>query len=364
MRPSSSMANRLTLAVAGSGKTQGLAEYCATLPREKSVLALTFTQFNQAELQERIRAVAGDRPKIRVVGWYAFLIRHFVRPFVPFKFPGCRVRGFNFEGRPHRYATGIHRFFDAGGAVYRCELARLANELISSSQGALQRRLEGCFDEILIDEVQDLSAHAWDTLDFLLESRIAVTLVGDFRQAVLSTNPRSPKNKAYAHIGALKWFREREQQGRLTIEENAVSWRCRPEIAQFSDSIYARSGLFAPTVAKNERTTEHDGVFWVRPEHAAAYVERFAPQCLRDSVKSGKGFHFEFMNFGEAKGTAYPRVLIVPTGPIGAFVRKGSELKPRSAAKFYVAVTRAAQSVALVLKTPGASDIPQWSPDP
>jgi DNA helicase II / ATP-dependent DNA helicase PcrA len=357
------MADRLTLAVAGSGKTHGLAEYCATLPRERSVIAVTFTQFNQAELRSRIAQVAGDRLRIRVSGWFAFLLRDFATPFVPFLFPGRRIRGFNFDGRPSCFAKGAARFFDASGAAYSCELGRLSSELTDASEGALRRRLECCYDEVLIDEVQDLAAHDWEILDFLLDSDLTVTMVGDFRQALLSTNPRSAKNRPYAQLGAIEWFREREAQGRLTIVESNLTWRCRPEIATFSDSIYARSSLFSPTVAKNDMTTGHDGVFWVHPDDVTAYVERFAPQCLRDSVASGKAHNLDYLNFGEAKGTAYERVLIVPTGPIAEFVKTGADLKPTSAARFYVAVTRAAQSVALVLDGPGVSELPHWQPD-
>ena len=357
------MANRLILAVAGSGKTQTLAEYCANLSRDRKVLALTFTQANQAELRHRISTVAGDHPGIQILGWYTFLLRDFARPFLPFMFPGRRIQGFNFQGRPHMYAKGIQRFLDVDGAVYACELGRLANELTHASSGALRRRIECCYDEILIDEVQDFAAHDWEILDFLLSSTIAITMVGDFRQAVLSTNPRSSKNKPYAHAAAIEWFLERQKNGLLVIETSSVTYRCRPEIAEFSDSIYDKSGLFAPTSSKNDRTTGHDGVFWVHPSNAAEYVKRFAPQCLRDSVKSGRSFDFGYLNFGEAKGTAFERVLVVPTAPIEAFVKAGSELKPQSAAKFYVAVTRASQSVALVLDSPGGSEMPRWQPE-
>ena len=62
---------------------------------------------------------------------------------------------------------------------------------VSAPTGALIRRLEGIYDEILIDEVQDLSAYDWDILDALLISSIEIWMVGDIRQAVLATNGRS-----------------------------------------------------------------------------------------------------------------------------------------------------------------------------
>lgn len=136
------MANHLTLAVAGSGKTRGIVEHCASLPCERRALVLTYTQANQSELRGRLSRYAGDRSGIEVMGWFAFLLRHFARPFLPFRFPGQRILGFNFDGRPHRMATGAQRFLDRNRAAYACELGRLAHELIDASGGTLMRRLE------------------------------------------------------------------------------------------------------------------------------------------------------------------------------------------------------------------------------
>ncbi len=173
------MAKHLTLAVAGSRKTQGIVEHCADLAFDRRALVLTYTQTNQAELRARLAIFAGDHPGIEVMGWFAFLLRHFARPFLPFKFPGERVRGFNFEGIPHRFAIGMSRFLDSGNAVYACELGRLSSELVGASKGALLRRLENIYDEVIIDEVQDLSAHDWDIIDVLLHSHILPPLCPD-----------------------------------------------------------------------------------------------------------------------------------------------------------------------------------------
>jgi len=356
------MANHLTLAVAGSRKTQGIVEHCASLPRDRRALVVTYTQTNQAELRGRLKSRAGDHVGIEVMGWFAFLLRHFARPFLPFKFPAARVRGFNFEGRPHRMANGMSRFLDSNGAAYSCELGRLSHELVAASAGALVRRLECIYNEILIDEVQDLSAHDWEIVDSLLNSSIEVRMVGDIRQSVLATNPRSGKNKKYAYAEAIKWFRERESRGVLEIAENAITWRCHPLIAGFSDTIFHSGWSFPTTTSRNEIVTGHDGVFLVRSEHVDDYVATFRPQCLRSGANSGKSFNLDFLNFKLAKGTTRERVLIVPTDGIIAFVKSGKFLEPGPAASFYVAVTRAAQSVAIALDEPGKSTLPYWHP--
>jgi hypothetical protein len=220
--------------------------------------------------------------------------------------------------------------------------------------------LECLYDEILIDEVQDLSAHDWEIVDTLLDSAIDVRMVGDIRQSVLATNPRSSKNRKYAYADAVHWFRERQARGILEIIEANTTWRCRPEIAMFSDGIFDASWSFPATKSENRTATEHDGVYLLRKEQVDDYVARFRPQCLRHSVASGKEFDLNFLNFKMAKGSTHQRVLIVPTTGIIKFVQSGTYLEPGPAASFYVAVTRAAQSVAIVLDAPGNSNLPYW----
>lgn len=356
------MANHLTLAVAGSRKTQGIVDHCTHLPKSRRALVVTYTKTNQDELNRRLANSAGDHTGIEVMGWYTFLLRHFAKPFLPFKFPSKRVLGFNFDGRPTMMARGVNRFLDSSGAAYACELGRLAHELISESGGALMHRLECLYDEILIDEVQDLSSHDWEIIDECLRSSVDIRMVGDIRQSVLSTNPRSSKNRKYAYAEVISWFRERQAKGLINITESATTWRCHPVIAAFSDTIFDKSWLFPATDSKNEIITDHDGVFLVPKRHVADYVAKYQPQCLRNTASSGKEFHLNFMNFKISKGSTHERVLIVPTAGILKFIQTGDPLEPGPAASFYVAVTRAKQSVALVVDSPGSSLLPYWQP--
>lgn len=357
------MGNQLTLAVAGSRKTQGIVERCASLLSARRVLVLTYTQANQEELRSRLKQYAGDHHNIEVMGWFSFLLSHFAKPFIPFKFPGQRVHGFNFDGIPSRFAGGGEsRFFDSNGAAYACELGRLAHELVADSKGALLRRLECIYDEILIDEVQDFSSYDWEILDVLLRSSIDIRMVGDIRQSVLATNLRSKKNTKYSYANSIAWFRERETEGLLEIKDSVITWRCQPHIAAFSDTIFDSSWGFPATQSKNDAVTDHDGVYLVNTEHVNEYVEMYKPQCLRHSASSGKKFALDFLNFKVSKGMTCERVLIIPTEPIKKFVQSGTYLEPTPASSFYVAVTRAKQSVAIVLDEAGESVIPFWQP--
>jgi superfamily I DNA/RNA helicase len=356
------MPNFLTLAVAGGRKTQGLVNHCQAIPSERKVALLTFTQTNQQEVKARLAAQAGHATGVEVMGWYTFLLRHFANPFLRFKYPGERVGGFDFEGRPGRFAQGKRRFMTVGNNIYGCELGRLAFELMESTP-TLLRRLECIYDEILIDEVQDLASYDWEILQHLLNSNIEVRLVGDVRQAVLSTNPRGRKNKQFGYAASLEWFLEREAEGCLNISYATTTYRCRTEIATFSDTIFDARWAFPGTVSENNDETGHDGVYLVRTEHVYDYMTQFSPRCLRNSISSAKHLDLPFQNFKGVKGATFERVLIAPTKNIETFITKGTSLESTAAAAFYVAVTRARQSIAIVIDLPGKSALRYWSPN-
>jgi DNA helicase II / ATP-dependent DNA helicase PcrA len=67
-------------------------------------------------------------------------------------------------------------------------------------------------------------------------------------------------------------------------------------------------------------------------------------------------------NFCMSKGLTHDRVLIFPTGPIRAFLTKGTLLGDKSACGLYVGVTRAVHSVAFVMPEPHISNLTVWTP--
>jgi superfamily I DNA/RNA helicase len=59
------------------------------------------------------------------------------------------------------------------------------------------------------------------------------------------------------------------------------------------------------------------------------------------------------MNIGNSKGAEFKRVLIIPTKPMLEYIEKSdlNVLKIESKSKFYVALTRAINSVAIVINS-------------
>ena len=357
--------NHLTLAVAGSGKTQSVVDACAAADSGQRILILTYTSANQQELGGRLAAEAGNRHNIEVSGWFSFLIGHFVRPYLPFAYPGRQVHGFDFKSDPQDGVANQEwrRYFNKQSEVRKVHLAQIAHRVNVAAGGAPIRRLERIYDRIFVDEVQDLCGWDLEVLRLLMDSKIPLELVGDVRQAILVTNNREKKNKQYKFMRIWEWFKAQERAKRLTISQECSTYRCRPEISELADSLFAPDRGFDPTISMNELSTDHDGVFLVKSADVEAYVQAYAPLLLRRMSSSGRALdHLGPMNIGVSKGLGRKHVLIYPTAEIKKLLQQGKQLEEQAAAYLYVAVTRAEQSVAFILDDAGNCERAYWSP--
>jgi DNA helicase-2/ATP-dependent DNA helicase PcrA len=345
---------QLQLSVAGGRKTQSIVDACAAAPPRRRLLLLTYTLTNREALRSRVAALEPLSSAIEVKGWFSFLMNHWIKPYLPLRFDEQRLGGLNFEGDPGRHAKGQARFLDSDARAYGLHLAQLAVDVNEASSRAVLDRLARIYDEIHIDEVQDLK--------LLLGSPIDLNLVGDVRQALLSTNPRERKNSQYKGIKIKKWFEEQERAGRLAVTHSARTWRCNQALANFADSIFDESFGFPPTESQNMRETGHDGIFVIAREDAADYVKTFNALCLRPGANTAKGVDLPFTNIGVSKGMDVERVLVWPTGRATDFLRNGKKLDGLACCSLYVAVTRARASVAFVVEKPNQFPFPAWSP--
>ena len=235
--------NRLTLAVAGGRKTQSIVDRCLAAPTGRRILVLTYTQNNQRELENRLAPHRPIRAEVEVQGWFSFLLAHWVRPYLPRRWPGRRLRGFSFDGDPGRFATGEGRFLDSDGRAYRRHLAQLGLETHQASSGAVLDRLSRIYHEIHIDEAQDLNGYDLEVLAELMASPIELNLVGDIRQALLQTNAEDPKNRQYKGPRIKKWFDLQARHRKLEVVHDSTTWRSNQVIADFADQIFDATDL-------------------------------------------------------------------------------------------------------------------------
>jgi len=355
--------NKVILAPAGGRKTQTIVDLCK-MGDDKKRLIVTFTTTGQKVIQERLWKHDCYTSNIEVSGWYAFLLNHFIYPYVYDKYPMQSVNGLHFvEGRdPTRYKSGSKRYFDSLGKVYSNNIGKLAFDIAQASEGACIERLQGIYHEIYFDEVQDLGGNDLEILQMLMESGIKIIAVGDVRQSTLKTSRTDRKNSDYNGLDKILWFRKMETKGICKIEERDVTWRCNQEIIDFADSVLPKKFEFPPTRSTQNKVTGHDGVFVVSWENVRRYIDCFSPTCYRHSVSTNTVDGGKATNFGLCKGETVSRGLIYPTGPIKSFlIDPKKQLTNKSASLFYVAITRAKYSVAIVVEEPQKYNIKEWS---
>jgi DNA helicase-2/ATP-dependent DNA helicase PcrA len=348
--------NSVIISAAGGGKTTRIVGDALGGGSERSVL-LTYTENNVGELKKRFYELNSTIPKnVEVWSWYTFLLREMARPYQNTMFNG-RIRGiFWVEGRSGTFAdaTQISRYYLHGDElIYSDKLARFVYECDRASGGAVIKRLEQRFDQLYIDEIQDMAGWDIEVIELLLRSTISVTLVGDHRQATFRTN-NAAKNSGYGGINIVKKFREWQKAKLCSLIYGLETHRCNQHIADIADAFFPQE---PKTKSLNHTITGHDGVFVVSSAEVAKYVEEYHPQVLRLDVRT-ECHGYPAMNFGESKGLTFDRVLIFPHKLGQKWLSTGDPSHvEKSASKMYVGVSRARYSVAFVhdgaVKVPG-----------
>ncbi len=354
--------NEAIVAAAGSGKTSCLIKH-ALADSTKRVLFVTYTNENLREINRCLwNAGKGHLVNVETMTLFEFLLRECVKPYQTFITNIARIRSVNFISNKPKFMArdDFEKYYiDKANNIYSDAVSDLAYVINSKSKGKVIRRLESIYDKVLIDEVQDLAGWDLEFLKLLLQSKMQVILAGDLRQAVYLTN-RSIKNKQFRGAKFVNWIDDRVTSGECKKLELTHSYRSIQSICDFADSLYPSLPV---TISKNVETTKHDGVFLVLESDVDAYRKSFAPQELRWDKRNKKAGP-SAKNFGTVKGLTFSRVLIFPTDPIAKFIRDGTAMKDVTTAKFYVAVTRARQSVGIVTGEKNMKlSLTYWSPN-
>ncbi|MER8622871.1 UvrD-helicase domain-containing protein [Mesorhizobium sp. M1143] len=340
-------ANRIIISAAGGGKTTRVVEQ-SLAATEGATALVTYTRNNVREIERKVyERIAAIPPHVEIISWYSFLLRELARPYRS-ALHRHRIEGIHWvEGRSVQYVPEVKidgHYFLSGTRIYSDKIAKFICVCDARTGGAVMSRLRQRFGQIIVDEVQDMAGYDLDVLELILKAGIIVTLVGDHRQAILSTN-NSSRHKHFAGPAIIKKFRAWEKAGLASITYEQHTHRCNQAIADLGDSFFPGE---PKTVSNNQFVTGHDGVFLVGSADADAYVARYTPQVLRYNVKTACGSH-DAINFGESKGMTFPRVLVFPHLGAKKWLATGSLAAiDKSVARMYVAATRARYSVAFV----------------
>ncbi|HEV8605256.1 MAG TPA: UvrD-helicase domain-containing protein [Tepidisphaeraceae bacterium] len=352
--------NRVIVACAGSGKTSLLVKDALSNP-DRRIAILTYTNNNMREIISRFGEMNSGVPKhVDVATWFTFLLHECARPYQRSKYAEKRIEAIAWvNGRSTRGIpeTDTRRYYFASGErVYQDKIAQFIIRCQEVSGNRVTARLQQIYTDVFIDEFQDLAGWDLNIVEMLLRSGMRITLVGDPRQCIYSTN-LSAKNAKYRRIGVTALAEEWEEADLCRIEPLSGSHRCNQGICDIANGLWP--GMEAMSPMTND-TTEHDGVFLVAKDVAREYIARFDPQVLRYS-SIAESYGSAALNFGLSKGLQFNRVLIVPTEPIRKYLKTGN-LKHVEASKdkFHVAVTRARHSVAFVYDGPSVIVATRW----
>lgn len=340
--------NNITIASAGGRKTTLIIEE-ALKQKDKKILITTYTIENTDQIKSYIISQNGFIPdNITVITWFAFLLKDCVRPYQNYILPTQRVESFDFRTIPAPRIKGGRSnpawYINKGNYIYKDRVSEFICDCNGRCKGSVIKRLEKIYDQIYIDEMQDLVGWDQNLVELLMESTIAVTLVGDPRQATYSTN-NSQKNKGKKGKNMMLWINELKDKNKCIVKEKTECFRSNQVICDFADNLYPD---LSKTISKNAKITGHDGVFIIKQTEVLSYIETYNPQILRWSKKTDT-ISLPAINIGASKGLTYERVLIFPTKRMKKYLETSDINDAGDIPKLYVAVTRAKYSVAFVI---------------
>ncbi|WP_424244255.1 DNA helicase-2/ATP-dependent DNA helicase PcrA [Elusimicrobium posterum] len=363
------MKNKLIIAAAGSGKTTYIVNDSKT-KKNGNVLITTYTEENEGEIRKRFKRIPSN---ITIQTWFSFLIKHGLKPFQGSfneKLFDYKVTGLNLvntaSGIQYRMANGIgvpfseetnvlEHYFSKEGKIYSDKLSKF----VVGGGGSVSKdkrkqfinlvigRLERIYTDIYVDEAQDLAGYDLEFIKALFQSKINVILVADPRQVVYLTHIEA-KYKKYRE-GKIEDFIKDECKKICSIDTDTLSQnhRCHQDICCFADKLYPS---LKTTNASKEYSDEHCGVFFVKTKDIPLYVKKYTPMQLCWNIESEVMGGYPSINFGKSKGLEFERVLIYPPkSTVIAWLKNPTNEMPfTTRSKFYVALTRAKKSAAIV----------------
>ena len=354
--------NRVIIACAGSGKTTRLVNE-ALDNRTRRIALVTYTNNNVREISDRFGQQNSGVPNhVDLMTWFTFLLRECARPYQRAKYSEKRIESLLFVNQ--RSAKGVNEtntrlhYFANSEFIYSDKISKFVIECEDKSSKGVTARLEQIYSDVFIDEFQDLAGWDLEVIRMLLQSGIRVTLVGDPRQHIYSTNP-SNKNKQYLGVNVVNLVDKWVQEGLCSVENMNTTYRCPGPICEFSNKLWPGMDSMVPL---GEYETEHVGVYLVSEKVVDKYIEVFKPQVLRYNKKA-KTYGCKALNFGLAKGLQFKRVMIVPTAPIRKYLKSGKlhDIE-KSKDKLHVASTRAWNSLAFIFDGVSAIVPDRWAP--
>ena len=363
------MNNKLIIAAAGSGKTTHLVQE-AHKKSHKKILITTFTDNNASEIKQKFIALYGSVPSnVTVLPWVSFLLTHCVRPYQSCYDMSLHDVNIGFllvsekSGAKYQSRAGHtvywkeeenfkKHYFNNNFQIYSDKISKFVIKNNERSNNAVFSRLKKIFDCVYIDEIQDMVGYDLEIIKLFLKEIEEVLLVGDPRQCTYSTH-NAQKHTQYAEGNIENFIREKLGR-RITCEIDTstlnVSHRNFKEQCDFSSLLYPQYPVPTPcSCAECRGLSANNGLFLVKSVDVKKYLLKTKAVQLRWDIRTQCHDTTPCFNMGESKGMTFEHTLIYLTVPMVKWLKDRTyELNFSSKAKFYVALTRAKYSVAIV----------------
>lgn len=360
--------NRLIIAAAGSGKTTYLIDQALSVRPTENILITSYTENNTNAIKQKIiKRIGYVPPNIYIKTWFSFLLTDLFRPFQDVLDNRLfdKEIGFllvNSQSTPYISKKNVMQYYFHHDKIFSDKISAYIYECNRKVEGLVIKRLSRCYGYIFFDEVQDLAGYDLDIVSLMAKSNINLLLVGDPRQVVYLTN-HSKRNEKYQNGGISNYIKENFNEDNFEINDTQlnVSHRNPKVIISYSLQLF-------PVLPKCEAcfcsichnpVEKHVGMFYINKKDVKNYVTLFNPVILRWSKKSEIPVNTRVMNMGVSKGLTFDHVLIIPTPKIVAWIKDHSyDLEFSIRCKFYVAITRARYSCAVILDNTITTDFP------
>lgn len=331
------MDKRVIFAVAGSGKTTYIVDH---LSLEKRSLILTYTDGNYENLSRKIlRKFHGIWPiSVSLMTYFSFLYNFCYKPYFADK---VQAKGIIFKSNPDLRTpqTLMKYYLNSSKFFYSNRLAFFFEK--TSSLSKIKRRLEKYYDELIIDEIQDIGGRDFDFLQSIMESNLSMLFVGDFYQHAFDTSRDGNKNSTL-------FSNKTKYEARFTAKgfvcDNTTltnSWRCSKNVCQFvSDNL----GINICSNRSDEDNTSIEVV------NDPVIIDKLISdnRVIKLHYQNGSKHGYMHKNWGETKGEdKYTDVCVLLNKNTSKMMAAGklSELPPLTRNKLYVAITRASGNV-------------------
>lgn len=333
------MDKKLILAVAGAGKTTHIVKQ---LNKEKRSLIVTYTDCNYSNLEKKISdKFNGEIPKnITIYTYYGFLYNFCYKPFWSDK---LKAKGISYEVPPQYLSKDKLEFFvDKNKRFYSNRFACFIQEC-GDWFAKVKERIMKYYDELIIDEIQDIAGRDFNFLMKLSSKcNINMLFVGDFFQHTYDTSRDGNVNKNL--FDDIEKYKKNFIKVGFKIDSDTLnkSFRCSKKVCDFIRRNFGIEIFHHDDLNRGQ-------IFDLNDFDANEIIhKRDIPKLhYQNSKKYGVGHK----NWGEVKGEDLYKDVCVCLNKSTLDFYKNKNLKQLSIYtrnKLYVALTRAHNNVYLL----------------